>query len=85
MAIGILLDIVFVINALIQWGVGWRYVLSPSFRRSVHDRWRTQKRVLVVAEVVFMILYFLMSNGIASLVLWFLFFGAIRPIHEWGK
>jgi hypothetical protein len=28
----------FLLDFIVRWGLGWRYVLSPSFRRRVHAR-----------------------------------------------
>lgn len=58
-----------IIDTLINWAGGWRYVFSPSFRRSVHERWRGQRRMRMVTEVIACSAGFVLFNSLIALAL----------------
>ena len=70
-------------DTFIQWGFGWRYLLSPSFRRSVHNRWHYKSRAPIVAEAIFALVCFVAVNTIIALILWRVLVGPIPSVHEW--
>jgi hypothetical protein len=51
----------------------WRYLLSPSYRRRTHARWRSQSRLETGLEIFFYSLSFLLATAIfCAIVWWFL-------------
>jgi len=60
-----LFELTEVIDWLIHGGAGWRYLLSKSYRRKVHQRWRQQSRLNVAGEIFWGILAFLFTLFLA--------------------
>ena len=83
MAIGVVLQTMAALDLLVQWGAGWRYLLSPTFRRAVHSQWRSRPRSRAIGEAAFMFGCFVLLNGAIAVILYVVFVGPIRPIHEW--
>jgi hypothetical protein len=81
--VSIALATVIFVDTLVQWGLGWRYIFSASFRRSVRQRWQLRSRLRNIGEAIFVTLCFLFINAIFAVILWRLLVGPIRPIHEW--
>jgi hypothetical protein len=77
------LGIVALIDTLVQWGFGWRYLFSAPFRRTIRARWSSKSAFSRVGAGIFITLCFLIVNGILAAVLWRFFIGPIKPIHEW--
>jgi hypothetical protein len=48
---------------------GWRYLLSPSFRRRVHTRWKAEGRGKAFVEILFGALGVLLTLFLLWLVL----------------
>ena len=51
---------------------GWRYVLSRTYRRSVHARWAQMSRLAVVSEIGIFFLSFVFITLVVGGGLWFL-------------
>ncbi|MES2258259.1 MAG: hypothetical protein V4724_07055 [Pseudomonadota bacterium] len=55
-----------VLDVLFRWGLGWRYLFSPSFRAKVHASWRACNSWLVLFQVVFGLLLFAIVNYVLA-------------------
>jgi hypothetical protein len=51
---------------------GWRYLLSPIYRRTVHARWAQMSRLAVVGEVVIFLVSFIFVTLVIGGGLWLL-------------
>jgi len=71
------------IDVAVQWGFGWRYVFSSSFRKAIHARWRAKGRTSAIGEALYAGLAFLLINCLLAAVLYRVMVGPIPPIHEW--
>ena len=60
-----------------RWGLGWRYILSPSFRRTIHARWERQSAGNVAFDVVFCAIAFVVLNGFLVLMAIWLYQGIV--------
>ena len=60
--LGAIVNVIAVLDALITWGLGWRYILSSRFRSEVHAEWRNGSTRLK-GNLVFSILLFVLLNG----------------------
>ena len=80
----IVLGVVVGFDVLLQWALGWRYLFSPSFRRSMEERWRSKSRLFGTAEWMFGALCFVTVNFVVAVILWRIFVGPLKPIHEWN-
>jgi hypothetical protein len=69
----------FLMDFVVRWGLGWRYVLSPSFRRRVHAGRVRQSAGNVAITVVFSVIAFVVLNGFLVLVGMWLYQGIIVP------
>jgi hypothetical protein len=78
------LGVVVGIDVLVQWALGWRYLGSPSFRRSMQERWRSKSRLSRTAERMFGALCFVIVNIVVGVILWRIFVGPLKPLHEWN-
>ncbi len=54
---------------------GWRYLLSPTYRRRTHERWKDMSGAEVVGEVVVFGLSFIFVTLVIGGLFWWLFFG----------
>ena len=81
--VDIVLGIFAIIDTLVQWGFGWRYLFSASFRGTIRARWSSKSPFSRVREGIFVALCFLIVNSILAAVLWRFLIGPIKPIHEW--
>ena len=72
-----------VIDILVSWGLGWRYLLSPKYRQAVHDRWAAGPRTRAIGEAICAGFGFLLINGLlflfAMLVGTWLYQGIVVP------
>ena len=51
---------------------GWRYLLSPTYRRTVHARWAQMSRPDVVGEVAIFLVSFIFVTLVIGGGLWLL-------------
>ena len=45
-------------------GFGWRYVLSPAFRRKMHAAWKAMPRRDVIDEATTLVVSFVFANAV---------------------
>lgn len=69
----------FLLDFVVRWGLGWRYILSPSFRRRMHADWRGQSVGSAAFNVVFCVVAFVVLNGFLVLVGIWLYQGIVVP------
>jgi hypothetical protein len=83
MHIHLILRSVFVLDFIINWGLGWRYLLSRDFRRGVHERWKRRSRASVIGDCVFAAIVCVIGNGFILLVVIWLYDGIVAPrLHQ---
>jgi hypothetical protein len=75
----VIMRTLFLLDFIVQWGLGWRYILSPSFRRRVHAGWARQSVGDVAFNVVFCVVAFVVLNGFLVLVGMWLYQGIVAP------
>ena len=75
--VGIVVAVIDWIVMLVQWGFGWRYLLSASFRRTVRQGLQTKSKRSQIAEGLLVAVGFLVINGVIAAVLWRVFVGPI--------
>jgi hypothetical protein len=75
----VIMRTLFLLDFIVQWGLGWRYILSPSFRRRVHAGWAGQSTGSVAMTVVFSVIAFVVLNGFLVLVGMWLYQGIVVP------
>ncbi len=64
------------VDFVVRWGLGWRYILSRQFRRRVHAHWASRPRGDVAIDVTALVIAFLAFNGLIVLMgMWL--YGAI--------
>lgn len=66
MEVGDLFELTELFDWFISGGAGWRYLLSSSYRRKVHQRWRRQSRLTVANAIFWGILAFLFTLFLAA-------------------
>jgi len=49
---------------------GWRYLLSPTYRRKVHARWASMDRLVVAGEIFVFFISFIFVSFIVVGGLW---------------
>jgi hypothetical protein len=76
---GLIVRLVFVCDFAINWGLGWRYLLSRNFRHRVHEKWKLRSRGAVIADCVFAAIAFVVCNGFILLVALWLYSGIVAP------
>jgi hypothetical protein len=69
----------FLLDFVVRWGLGWRYMLSPSFRRRVHAGWAVQSAGHIAFNVLFCVTAFVVLNGILVLIAIWLYQGIVVP------
>jgi threonine/homoserine/homoserine lactone efflux protein len=83
----LLRDIVIAVLAcvwlLMQWMLGWGYLLAPSFRQRMRRDFQTRSSVRRLAELLLIVAGFVIVNGAIAALLWRIFVGHLKPIHEW--
>ena len=79
MYIEVIVRTLFLLDFVVHWGLGWRYILSPSFRRRVHAGWARQSAENAAVTVVFSIAAFVVLNGFLILVGMWLYQGVVVP------
>lgn len=57
-------DIAVVVDLLFNWGAGWRYVFSRTFRRKVHEQWKRRRGASLFFDVTAYFIVFVFVNGI---------------------
>jgi hypothetical protein len=55
------------VDFVVRWVLGWRYILSPQFRRRVHAHWAGRSRGDVAIDVIALVIAFLAFNGLIVL------------------
>lgn len=74
------------IEFVIGWGFGWRYILSRHFRHVVHNKWRQKPRSIVIADIAFLSIAFVVLNGFVLLVCVWLYRGIVVPrLYDQGS
>jgi hypothetical protein len=59
------------VDFMVRWGLGWRYLLSRQFRRRVHAGWASRSRGDVAIDIAALVIAFAALNGLVVLtVLW---------------
>jgi hypothetical protein len=53
---------------------GWRYLLSPGYRRRVHERWRQQSRLETAFEIFVALISFAFITLVFGALIWWLLF-----------
>ena len=81
--IGIVVFVATCVTFLIPWVMGWRYLFSPSFRRTMRLDLQSKSVVSRIAEASAIAVGFIVVNGIIAVVLWRILVGPIKQIHEW--
>jgi hypothetical protein len=66
MGIGELFELTEFADWLISGGAGWRYLLSRSYRRKIHQRWRQSARLTVAGEIFWGVVAFLCTLFLAA-------------------
>ena len=77
--LGALLDTMFLLDFLFNWGMGWRYLFSSRFRSEIHEKWKRRPKGRVIADVAYCILAFIVLNGAIA---FFLILGCIW-LYRW--
>jgi len=72
MALGELIEFV---GHSVEGLAGWRYLLSPSYRRRTHERWKERSRLEIAGEVLTFGVSFVFVTLVIGGLLWWLFFG----------
>jgi len=70
MAMGEIIDFV---GYSIEGLAGWRYLLSPTYRRRVHERWSNQSKLETVVEVIAVGGSFILVTLMLGGLVWWLF------------
>lgn len=65
-------DIVDFIGNTVEGMAVWRYLISPSFRRRTHARWRLQSRLETGLEIFYYAISFFFVTAIAVAIAWWL-------------
>jgi hypothetical protein len=73
MALGEIIDF---IGYSIEGLAGWRYLLSPSYRRRVHVRWRNQSKLETAGEIFTFAMSFIFVSFIIGGLAWWLLFNS---------
>jgi hypothetical protein len=63
-------DVIDLLGHAVEGMAVWRYLLSPSYRRRTHSRWRSQSRLETGLEVFFCGLSFLFITAILCAIVW---------------
>jgi hypothetical protein len=83
----VFLDIVIGVLAcvwlLMQWVLGWGYLLAPSFRQRMRRDFQARSSVRRLAELLLVVAGFVIVNGAIAALLWRILVGPLKPIHEW--
>jgi hypothetical protein len=82
--VGIVLGVVVALDVLVNWALGWRYLVSPSFRHTIRQRCRLKSPLSRNAERTFGALCFVIANIAVAAFLWRIFVCPLRPIHDWS-
>ena len=72
--LGAIMNAVAILDMLVTWGLGWRYILSPRFRAKVHADLRNAPKISTAANLGFALVFFVLINGA---FLFFLIFTAL--------
>ena len=60
------------LNWIVDGLAGWRYLVSPSFRKRTHDRWRRDGRGTALIEIFFGSLAVILTLVLFGLLILFL-------------
>lgn len=61
------------LNWIVDALAGWRYLISPSFRKRTHDRWRRDGWATALIEILFGSLALIFTAVLICLLILFLF------------
>lgn len=61
------------VDFVVIWGLGWRYLLSRQFRRRVHAGWASRSSADVAIDVTALVIAFVALNGLIALTGMWLF------------
>ena len=67
----------------VQWLIGWGFLLSPALRQKMRRDLQAKSRFSRAAEVLMIVVGFIVANGVIAAIVWRIFVGPIKPIHEW--
>jgi hypothetical protein len=62
--------IVDLIGKAIEGAFGMRYVLSPQYRAKVHARWRGERRIVMISDILTFGMSFILLAAIVLATLW---------------
>jgi hypothetical protein len=71
------------ISFLSKWALGWAYIFSPSARHELSEHLGARSRFWRFHAVLWLVFGFLIVNVLIGAILWRVFVGPIKPIHEW--
>jgi len=59
------------VDFVVRWGLGWRYIVSRQFRRRVQEHWASRSKGERVIDVAAFVIAFVALNGLIVLTcLW---------------
>ena len=64
------LELIEFLGHTVEAGLGWRYLLSPRYRRQVHDRWKASSHAEKLGDVLSISLSFVFINIVVVGLLW---------------
>lgn len=65
-----MMDVIDVVGHSIEGLAGWRYLLSPSYRRRTHLRWQSQSTVATGMEIITFVGSFFFVTVIIAAIAW---------------
>jgi hypothetical protein len=65
------------VDFVVHWGLGWRYIVSRQFRRRVHERWASRSRGDLVTDFAAFVIAFVALNGLIVLTCLWLYAGIV--------
>ena len=77
MHINLITKSIFIFDFAINWGLGWRYLLSRDFRLCLHEKWSRRPRSSVIADCVFAVIAFAVCNGFILILAMWLYDGIV--------
>jgi hypothetical protein len=73
LVIQVAIGVMVLVDVAVQSALGWRYLLSPQFRRQVHGRMITGSRISKATRFAGYVTFFLVGNAILILVVVYIF------------
>jgi hypothetical protein len=65
------------VDFVVRWGLGWRYLVSRRFRRTVHERWASRSGGERAIDVAAFIIAFVTLNGFIVLACMWIYDGIV--------